>query len=262
MTSDCRLTAERLALYVDGLLAPRDHAAVEGHLAACQPCRVAALHERTARTVLRDRAATLRQQALPPGLRSRCEALAREHGSPATRGWTGAFTLRSLAPRLLPASLTAILIVFTSTALISLATQRSDTLLAAQLTADHAKCFKLFAGEGSATADAARLEQMLADRYGWDVHVPPSSPAAGVELVGARRCLYADGRIPHVMYRVNGRNVSLYMLEGVERRDADVTSFGHRSRIWSRGATTYVLVWPVGGGDMTTAARYVMEEAH
>ena len=264
MTSDCRHTAERLASYVDGLLAPGDLTAVEGHLAACRPCRAAALHERAARTVLRDRAATLRQEPLPPGLRSRCEALAREHARPAAGGWAtrAAFALRAGAPRLLPVSLTAILIVFTSTALISLATQRSDTLLAAQLTADHAKCFKLFGGEGSGTADAARLEQMLADRYGWDVHVPPSSAAAGVELVGARRCLYADGRIPHVMYRVNGRNVSLYMLEGVERRDADVTSFRHRSRIWSRGATTYVLVWPVGGGDMTTAARYVMEEAH
>jgi len=250
---DCRLTAERLALYVDGLLAPGDQAAVEGHLAACLPCRSAALHERAARTALRDRAATLRQEPLPPGLRSRCEALAREHARPVARGW---------ATRLVPVSLTAILIVFTGTALASLATQRSDTLLAAQLTFDHAKCFKLFAGEGSANADAARLEQMLADRYGWDVHVPPSSAAAGVELVGARRCLYADGRIPHVMYRVNGRNVSLYMLEGVARPDADVTSFRHRSRIWSRGATTYVLVWPVGSGDMTTAARYVMEEAH
>jgi anti-sigma factor RsiW len=264
MTSDCRLIAERLASYVDGLLAPGDQADVEGHLAACQPCRSAALHERAARTVLRDRAATLRHEPLPPGLRSRCEALAREHARPPARAWAtrAALALRASTPRLVPVSLTAILIVFTGTALLSLATQRSNTVLAAQLTADHAKCFKLFGGEGSATADAVRLEQMLADRYGWDVHVPPSSASAGVELVGARRCLYADGRIPHVMYRVNGRNVSLYMLEGVERRDADVTSFGHRSRIWSRGATTYVLVWPVGGGDMTTAARYVMEEAH
>ena len=225
--------------------------------------------------MLRDRAATLRREPLPTGLRSRCEALAREHAGPPARGWAAAAAfalrasapraaaaLRTSAPRLVPVSLTALLIVFTGTALFSLATQRSDTLLAAQLTADHAKCFKLFAGEGSATADAARLEQMLSDRYGWDVHVPPSSAAEGVELIGARRCLYADGRIPHVMYRVNGRNVSLFMLEGVARDDADVTSLGHRSRIWSRGATTYVLVWPVGSGDMTSAARYVMEEAH
>jgi len=252
--TDCRRTIERLASYVDDLLPPGEHAAVDSHLAACPSCRSAAVRERGGRTVLRERAASLRTEPLPPGLRGRCEALARAHAtSPPARTWS---------TRLVPVSLAAIVIVFTGTALFSLATQRSHTLLAAQLTADHAKCFKLFASEGSGSADAARLEQMLSDRYGWDVHVPASSPANGVELVGARRCLYADGRIPHVMYRVNGRNVSLYMLEGVARGDADVTSFGHRSRIWSRGATTYVLVWPVGGGDMTTAARYVMEEAH
>ena len=240
-------------MYVDGLLAPGDQAEVDGHLAACPPCRMRALVERGARTVLREKAAALRDEPLPPGLRSRCEALAREHARPEARSW---------AARLIPVSLTAVLIVFTSTALFSLATQRSNTLLAAQLTADHAKCFKLFAGEGSATADAARLEQMLEDRYGWDVHVPPSSPADGVQLIGARRCLYADGRVPHIMYRVNGRNVSLFMLDGVVRGDADVTSLGHRSRIWSRGATTYVLVSPVEAGDLASAVRYVMLEAH
>ena len=103
---------------------------------------------------------------------------------------------------------------------------------------------QLFAGEGSPTADAARLEQMLSDRLRLGRARPALVRRRGRGLVGARRCLYADGRIPHVMYRVNGRNVSLFMLEGVARGDADVTSLGHRSRIWSRGATTYVLVWP------------------
>jgi hypothetical protein len=56
--------------------------------------------------------------------------------------------------------------------------------------------------------------------------------------------------------------VSLFMIEGVTRKDADVTAFGHRSRIWARGATTYVLVSPEAAGDLTAAARYVMQEAH
>jgi anti-sigma factor RsiW len=254
MKSGCRQTVERLASYADELLTAGDRAEVDGHLARCPPCRTAAAQEQGARAVLREKADTLRQQPLPPGLRGRCEALAREHLRPEPA--------RSWATRLVPVSLTAILIVFTATALFSLATQRSNTLLAAQLTADHSKCFRLFTGEASATADAARLEQMLSDRYGWDVHVPPSSPADGVQLVGARRCLYADGRLPHVMYRVNGRNVSLYMLEGVERGDAEVTSLGHQSHIWSRGATTYVLVAPADAGDMTRVVRYVRQEAH
>ena len=102
---------------------------------------------------------------------------------------------------------------------------------------------------------------MLADDYGWDVHVPPSSPPDGVQLIGARRCLYADGRIPHVMYRVNGQDVSLFVLEGVTRPDADVTvvrpPLAHlvarrrRPTCWCRRSA----------GDMTTAARYVMRRS-
>jgi anti-sigma factor RsiW len=253
MMSDCRRTVERLSPYVDHLLPPTEHADVERHLAICPPCRSAALAESGARTVLREKAPALKVEPLPPGLRGRCEALAREH----TRR-TSAFAWT----RIVPVSLSAVLVVFTATALFALATQRSDTLLAAQLTADHAKCFKLFAGPESATSDAAYLQRMLLEHYGWDVHVPPSSPADGVQLIGARRCLYADGRVPHVMYRVNGEDVSLFMLEGVVRDAADVTSLGHRSRIWSRDGTTYVLVSPASAGDLTDAARYVMQEAH
>jgi hypothetical protein len=63
------------------------------------------------------------------------------------------------------------------------------------------------------------------------------------------------------MYRVRGQDVSLYMLEGVNRSAADLVTLGHRSRIWTHGATTYVLVSPARG-DFATAAKYVMQEAH
>ena len=35
---------------------------------------------------------------------------------------------------------------------------------------------------------------------------------AGLELVGSRPCLYGEGKIAHIMYRHNGRPVSLFML--------------------------------------------------
>jgi anti-sigma factor RsiW len=160
-----------------------------------------------------------------------------------------------------PIAVTTILIVVTAGIVLSVATSRSNVVLAAQLTADHAKCFRLFATATAAAPDARQLEVMLLNRYGWDVHVPPSSTADGVQLIGARRCLYADGRLPHVMYRVNGQDVSLYMLPGVSRNDADVSSLGHRSRIWSRGNTTYVLVSSLAGRGLDNAVRYVMREA-
>jgi hypothetical protein len=65
-----------------------------------------------------------------------------------------------------------------------------------------------------------------------------------------------------VMYRTNGQDVSLYMLEGETGGEADVVTHGHRSRVWSRGATTFVLVSPADAGDLETAVRYLMQEAY
>lgn len=255
--SDCRRTQERLAPYADGLLDPGERHEVDRHLDACGPCRTAASAEDGARTILREKAASLRSEPLPPGLRTRCEALAREHlkseshVAASTRTW-----------RLVPLSMTAVLTLFIATVVFSFATKQSDTLLAAQLAADHTKCFGLFVSTDAPPADPARLEKMLLDDYGWTVRIPRSSPEDGIQLIGARRCLYADGRIPHLMYRINGQNVSLFLLEGVVRNDAAITSFGHHSEIWSRGGTTYVLVGPDGAGDLSGAVRYIMREAH
>jgi hypothetical protein len=68
--------------------------------------------------------------------------------------------------------------------------------------------------------------------------------------------------VPHILYRVNGQEMSLYVLDGVERPPADLVAAGHRSRVWSRDDKTYVLVSPVAAGEMAIAARYVMQDAH
>jgi hypothetical protein len=90
--------------------------------------------------------------------------------------------------------------------------------------------------------------------------VPPSSD--GLQLIGARRCLYADGLIPHVMYRANGQDLSLFVLNGMTRNPADLVTFGHRSQIWTKNNTTFVLVSPTdGNGRLVDATRYMMREA-
>jgi len=250
--NDCDRIAERLTEYTDGTLPPEERAEVERHLDACPPCRAGASHERGAHVVLRARAGQLREP-LPPGLRSRCEALAKAHTRiPAFPTWRS---------RIVPVTLASILIVLAGAAIFALATEHSDALLAAQLTADHTRCFGEFVSPDAPGLDAHEVEAQLAAQYGWNIHVPPSDEAEGVRLVQARRCLYAEGRIPHVLYRVNGQDVSLYMLEGVTRKAADLTTFGHRSRIWTRGATTFVLVTPEAAGDLAAAARYVMQNA-
>ena len=256
MMSECRHTLERLAAYTDRALPPVDHDRVERHLNACPPCRAAATQEEGGRAVLRSCADRLRSAPfappLPPGLQSRCAALAAQTRTAAVTPWRYRFA---------PVAITAALVLFTVVAVSSLATQRSSTLLAAQLTADHAACF-LRSGPGAPALNAADVEETLAAQYGWDVHVPHSSGDEGVRLVGARRCLYADGPVPHLLYRVNGEPVSLYLLEGVTRSDADVTAFGHRSRIWSRGANSFVLVSPARAGELPQMLAYVRQEAH
>src|SRR5687767_12778589 len=114
--SDCRRTADRLTPYVDEALPPAERADVEQHLNACPPCRVSAEHEQGGRTVLRERADRLRAEPLPPGLRSRCAAIARDHA-------------RAAAPlsrwnRFVPAALAVGLVLFTMLAVVTFATQR------------------------------------------------------------------------------------------------------------------------------------------
>ena len=162
--------------------------------------------------------------------------------------------------RLVPVAVATTLVVFTGV-LFSVVTRQSDALLAAQLTADHVKCFSLFLPAEGQTMEAAQAEQMLASRFGFDVHVPPSSDKDRVELVNARRCLYVDGRVPHLMYKSNGQDVSLFILEGETRRPADVEAFGHRTRIWSRGGNTFVLVSPATEDQVASAIDYVRQEA-
>jgi anti-sigma factor RsiW len=157
--------------------------------------------------------------------------------------------------------LAVVVMIFTASAFFSLATRRSDALLAAQLAADHSKCFKLFAPAAGVTADPQAIEHVLAEQYGRNVHVPPSSTEDDIQLVGARRCLYGDGLVPHVMYRVHGQDVSLFVLPGTERKADDLVTLGHRSQIWSRDGTTFVLVTPADTGDLAGASRYVMRDA-
>jgi anti-sigma factor RsiW len=255
--SECRRTCESLASYADGLLPPEEQGRIERHLAACPPCRRLADDERGGRRLLRHAASQLLSEPLPPGLRGRCEAL--------TRTGVSVLSLAAFGPwwrvRLVPVLLTIVVMIFTVSAFLALATRRSDALLAAQLTADHSKCFKIFGPPDRVSADAGSIERMLAEQYGRNVHIPSSSVDDDIQLLGARRCLYGEGFVPHVMYRVHGQDMSLFVLAGAERKPDDLVTLGHRSQIWSRDGTTFVLISPAGAEELASASRYIMREA-
>jgi anti-sigma factor (TIGR02949 family) len=247
---NCRRICDLLAQYADGALSQADRAEVQRHLGACPPCRTIAGQECGARQLLRACADRLKAETLPPGLKSRCQALSAA-SSRSRPTW-----LR----RLVPLAVTVLLIVLAGS-LFSVVTRHSDALLAAQLTADHMKCFGLFRPADGESVEAEQVQRMLATRFGLDVHVPPSSPTDTVQLLNARRCLYGEGRISHLMYQANGQDVSLFILEGEARPAAELDSLGHHTRIWSRGGNTFVLVSPAAGAQVAGALQYVQQEA-
>jgi anti-sigma factor RsiW len=217
----CREFDALVTPYVDGEASAAERALVEAHLAACPPCRRRAVAETAARDTVRER---LCRPCAPEHLRARCLAAA------ALR--------KGLSFRTL--SLAAALILVGGGVLMYGLTRLSPTVLAAQLMLDHVKCFAV--SGAAAPIDAAAGEQQFERDHGWTVRLPRVS-VAGLQLVGVRQCFCAQGgATAHVMYRLAGRPVSLYILPDVSRSSASADVFGHDALVWSRGGNTYVLL--------------------
>jgi anti-sigma factor RsiW len=115
----------------------------------------------------------------------------------------------------------------------------SPTVLAAQLTLDHMKCFAVH--DANTPVDVRAGEQQYARDYGTEIHLPRPA-VAGLQLVNMRRCFCGEGVAAHAMYRLNGRPVSLYVIPDAGRERGTAEVFGHDAVIWSNANTTYVLV--------------------
>ncbi len=246
---ECEAVRAQLAALVDGDIARDQLEWVRQHQRQCASCQLDERAQREATARLRRGAPMLLSQPLPVGLHTRCHAM--RSSVQARAGW------RSL---LVPAALVAVLIVATAGALLRVATARSNALLAAELTVDHLKCFSLFTSGTRVSADPRAVAARLRTQYGFEVSVPGGGASDGLRLDGARRCFYGEGAIPHVMYQVHGHNVSLFILEGVSRRSEDVHTLGHRTRIWSNGKNTYVMVSSAAAGALTDVVGYVQRE--
>lgn len=246
--SDCRDIDSLITPYADGELPPSRCAEIDLHVSACPRCRARLMQEQGGRLAIRHCAADLAEMTLPPGLVTRCRATvcARDRHEARAVWWRAWMPLAA-----------ALLVVVVG---IVVLTGRSNALLAAQLTADHLKCFAVFTPREATGRDARVAEQQLAE-YGWRVRVPASSPAHDLQLLGVRRCMYAEGTLPHVMYTVHGRPVSLFSLAEGMRPAAVVDALGHESHIWQRGGRTFVLVAPRDAGPMTAVAEYLEQEA-
>jgi anti-sigma factor RsiW len=255
--SDCRSIDSLITPYVDDDIDAAAWRQVDEHVRRCPPCHSRVAAERAVRRLLHVRRADISQETASADLRARCLVLRAAKASGAAPAWH---------VRLKPFAIAAGLVLVVSGAFLYEATDRSTRLLAAELTADHVKCFGMNALLG-ANPDAAVIEREMASTFGWEMRVPESQEA-GLELVGARPCLYAKGRAAHLMYRHHGQPLSVFMLPQLTRPDASGTSLetvdvmGHEAILWSQAGRTFVLIAREPRDEMARIAAIVEAGLH
>lgn len=241
---DCRQIEALLPTFVDATASQLEHARVTAHLERCAACRHEAEAQGAVRQLLRDRHEVLRGAApvgLAADLRAATTPAAMASASALGRG--GRFSALAAAAAL----------VLAVTAGFAWSTGRSSVLLAAQLTLDHIKCF-IVDGEDHAdhfTAEGA--EARMQEQFGWSVQIPDPAARPDVHLVAVRRCLYGEGMVAHVLYRVQDQPVSLFVMPDRDARQADISAFGRHAQVLTRGGVTYVLVAPASLAGVAAA---------
>lgn len=258
--SDCRSIDPLVTPYIDGELSGTDRTKVDEHLRHCAPCYSRIAAEGAVRDLLHEQKGALTLERASSSLRSHCSRLAGRNETdpqpaetPSVAGvgrWAPAW--RAVAPLVLAASL----VLVVAGAFVYQATHHSSLVLAAELAADHMKCFTANNILGTHDAPAA-VESSMLSAFGWQLHLPQQLDASGYELVGARRCLYGEGKVAHLMYRDEGRPVSIFMLPQRMRAEELVEVLGHEAAIWSSGDRTFVLITRGSRDEVEKMATFV-----
>ena len=251
---DCASIDPLVTPYIDGELPSADRARFEAHLDVCPPCATRVAAERSVQQLLSSRRESLLLERAPEALRARCAGPSRTGSSPgrvepARAPWFG-------IGRLAPLAVAATLVLIVAAAFLYQLTARSSRVMAAELAADHMKCFALNGLFGTHQSQHA-VESAMAAGFDWPLHLPETSREAGLELVGARPCLYGEGRTAHLMFRHNGRPVSLFMLPGRQRAPEVFDVIGHEASVWSVGDRTFVMISGERRADIERLASFM-----
>ena len=266
--SKCTSIDPLVTPYVDGELPAAERTLVDEHLHRCPPCHSRVTAESAVRNLMRARKPGLTALRASASLHAQCSELVngiadasaarlRPEAAPSSRGHAiRAWWSRGWHLRVVPLALTASLVLLVGGAFLYLATQYSARLLAAELCADHMTCFA--ASNVLRTREApAAVESSMLSAFGWRLHLPEQFVASGLELVGGRRCLYGEGKVAHLMYRDQGRPVSIYMLPKSVRPEELVEILGHEVAIWSSGDRTFVLITRGSRDEVARMASFV-----
>lgn len=247
---NCRDIESKLAEYVDRDQPLADRLAVDAHLQSCPACRTRAEGEQAVHDLLCSRRDSLRGSAAP-ALRRRCAAQRQAAG-----GFVG-LTRRPWVPLSFAASLLLVTAVF-----LFFAWGNSVETYAAQLAADHLKCFQFPPSEGAAP-DVTVVGKTWQEMAGWALKVAASSSTEQLQLLGVRRCGSSRGRVAHLLYKWHGRPLSVYVLNHrfdrspTANHDHDVNRLGEHAIVWTDHERTYAVVASNQMTDLKHAAFYV-----
>ena len=269
--SNCTSIERLVTPYVDGELGDAERLSVDQHLRACSGCRGRVAAEQLVRDLVRERKPSLcTHHHVPAMLRRRCADLAHltittsgDRVSAAADRTAASATVRPRGwrARLAPLAAAASLVLIVGGAFLYQATENSSRVMAAELAADHMKCFTMNAVLGTHQSSDA-VQSSMASGFGWNMRVPVGSDGENLELVGSRPCLYGEGKVAHIMYRHNGRPVSLFMLPRSTRPEQIVEVLGHECAIWSSGDRTFVLVAREARSEVERMAAFVHAALH
>ena len=249
--ANCREIEAKLAEYVDGQQAEAERAAVESHLQSCPPCRTRAAGERAAHDLVCARRDTLRATA-PGHLRERCAAQRQGARPPAAVFARTPWVRFSLAASVLLAAGLFVLFGWGS----------SVETYAAQLSADHLKCFQ-YPPEATSAPDITLLGRTWHTQSGWGLKVASSPTMEGLTLLGIRKCGSSRGRVAHILYRWHGEPLSVYVLNqrfdhsANAAYDHDVNRLGEHAIVWAEHDRTYAVVADHRLPDLQRVATYV-----
>lgn len=259
--------------YVDGDIGASERQLVDDHLRVCPPCHARVAAERAVRTLVCAKRSELACARASGALRARCATAKRAGpaGPPPANADADAvaqvfrpalFRPARSSPavwrsRTVPVALAASLVLLVGGAFLYQLTAHSSRVIAAELTTDHVKCFRLMNPMLGTHDEPAAVERTMASTFGWQIHLPQSAERLGLELVGARPCLYGKGIVAHVMYRHNGQPVSVFMLPKTMRPEETVDVMGHEASFWSVGDRTFVLITSEPQPDVARLTSFV-----
>jgi len=245
MKDTCRQIAPQLAALDEDRASQVADPQLARHLAECGPCRRSLQIQRAMHGLLRARSNSLQPHA-PESLKTRVTHEI-EASAAARRQW---------APW--RAAMAAAAIVGLLGAMTYGITSLSPKVLAAQLTLDHIKCARLVPPR--AAVDASTETREWAQRHASALRLPASASTRPAALTGVRRCLYGHGLVAHLLYEVDGKTVSVFVMPRPEHPVAAAPShhqfFGQQVEVWGNAAQSYAVI-----GDVPTATLTSMAEA-